>query len=155
MVDEFPVGELEEKRLRLKCLGAKVEEVTVLDLSDGGLTFGDVGEAWQGDAALRTLRERHEIARLEAMLKPREGKKAVHLSKSAKARMRVKKMRRRLEKKVRKEDMAAFHEEVGARVKEGYSVRQLMRSHIPDIGKIVQVTTKEVNEALARKARRY
>ena len=46
--------------------------------------------------------------------------------------------------------MCEFIAEIRARKGEGYSMRQLMLSHIPDIGSEVKISAAEVNAALKK-----
>ena len=54
----------------------------------------------------------------------------------------------KLKHRKRKQQMAEFLGEIRARKDEGYSVRQLIKSHIPDIGSEIKVTEEEVKAAL-------
>ena len=58
------------------------------------------------------------------------------------------KVRRKLVKLKVKGQLREFMQEIRARADEGYSMRQLMQSHIPDIGCEVKVSTSEVTAAL-------
>ena len=55
-------------------------------------------------------------------------------------------MRLRREKK--RQHLAEFLAEARSRLGQGYSLRQLLNSHIPDIGRGQNVSEKEVTEAL-------
>ena len=47
--------------------------------------------------------------------------------------------------------MKDFVQEIRARAAEGYSVRQLMKSHIPDVGGEVKIPAAEVTAALTQR----
>ena len=57
-------------------------------------------------------------------------------------------MRKKLKRKARNVALRGFVKEVKARRTEGYSMRQLLDSHIPDIGVEVKVRESEVSHAL-------
>ena len=114
------------------------------------LTFGEVGKDVVTDAFVRTMRERHEEARMKAMVRPREVKKK--RSKAVRSAMKRLKMRNKLSRGVRSKDMKDFVAEVRHRDNEGYSVRQLLQSHIPEIGVEAKVKDSDVTAALANEA---
>ena len=57
-------------------------------------------------------------------------------------------MKRKLLRKKRKSQLRDFLTELRSRAAEGYSTRQLIKSHIPDIGNEVKVADSEVTAAL-------
>ena len=59
-------------------------------------------------------------------------------------------MRRKLLRKKMNAEMKEFRHELRARKSEGYSVRQLIKSHIPDIGTEVKIADSEVTTALRK-----
>ena len=61
--------------------------------------------------------------------------------------MKRTKIKRKLVKK-KKAEVRVFLQELRSRADEGFSVRQLMRSHIPEIGQEVNVSGAEVTVAL-------
>jgi hypothetical protein len=58
------------------------------------------------------------------------------------------KMRRRLVKQKKQTQLREFLTEIRTRAAGGYSVRQLMQSHIPDMGSEVKVPASEVTAAV-------
>ena len=58
------------------------------------------------------------------------------------------KIKRGLVRKKKKAEVRVFLQELRSRADEGFSVGQLMRSHIPEIGHEVKVSGKEVTAAL-------
>ena len=152
MKDEFPEGKPGEE-VWLKCMRCeKPVQLHEVDWSgkNEDLTFGEVGKDVVTDGFLRTMRERHEAARMKAMVRPREVRKK--RPKAVRSAMKRLKMRTKLKRRVRSKDMKEFVAEVRHRDTEGYSVRQLLQSHIPEIGREVQVKESEVTEALATQA---
>ena len=82
------------------------------------------------------------------MVREEKGQTPVRLSQKAKRA----KVKRALVKKKKKAEMKLFMAEVKARQNEGYSVRQLMRSVVPEIGCEVKVTDAEITKAMRGKA---
>ena len=60
-------------------------------------------------------------------------------------------MRRKLLRKKAKQSMKKFIAELRARSDEGYSMRQLIKSHIPAIGDEEKIGETEVTAALAKR----
>lgn len=60
-------------------------------------------------------------------------------------------MKRKLVRQKRKNELREFLTEIRSRAAEGYSTRQLIKSHIPDIGNEVKVAASEVTAALRSK----
>ena len=60
------------------------------------------------------------------------------------------KSKKRLVRTKKKREMKAFIAEIRERSDEGFSARQLMRSHIPEIGAEVKVAAAEVTAALEK-----
>ena len=60
-------------------------------------------------------------------------------------------MKRKLVRRKAKQSMQEFLAELRARAAEGYSARQLMKSHIPDIGSEAKIPEAEVTAALAKR----
>ena len=58
------------------------------------------------------------------------------------------KVRRKLLRRKKNEEMKEFMAELRSRADEGYSTRQLMDSLIPDIGREMKVSASEVTAAL-------
>ena len=57
-------------------------------------------------------------------------------------------VKQRLRTKKRRSELKEFLSEMRARKDEGYSVRQLIKSHIPDIGTEMKIPASEVTEAM-------
>ena len=87
-----------------------------------------------------------EEARLRALVSPHgergKGQKPVRLSQKAKRA----KVKRALVKKKKRAEMKLFMAEIKAREKEGYSVRQLMRSVVPKVEEYMRDEFPEPNE---------
>ena len=145
MKDEFP-EDTPNAEHRLHCLvGTKSVRNQDVDLTGDDMTFDEVGAGLTPANFLRTQRERYEEARLKALLgvaKPETRPKGL-LKKVRRQRIRMK-----LENKARRQAQKQFVEEVRARKTEGFSVSQLLRSHIPEIGNEVKVSEAVVSKAL-------
>ena len=123
----------------------------------GGALWRDVGEAMTFDDMpcvktaefLKTQRELKVAASLRAMV-------AGKVPKRSRARKLTKKqerahMRCKLRNKKKRTMMKAFVAEIRKRSEEGYSVKQLVSSHIPDIGVEAKIDEKDVTAALKTK----
>ena len=121
-----------------------------LDLAEDNLSFPEIAKNLTSTEFLRTQREKFEMARMRAMVnknrKLRKGKHAGGVKLGAKA-LRAK-IQRKLQRRRKNKQMKQFLGEIRDRQAEGYSVRQLMKSHIPDIGSEIKVTAEEVKAAL-------
>ena len=146
MRDEFPEQGPNEKS-RLHCLqGRKMVSLPCIDLTEEEFTFPEVARNLVPQEFLKTQREKFEAARMRALTGchgTRQGK-AVRLDKKA---MRSK-VKRKLVRTKKKKQLRDFLGEIRARAAEGYSTRQLMRSHIPDIGTEMKISASEVTAAL-------
>ena len=163
MKDEFPENQSGEQ-VFLHCMTGK-RAVTLHDIDltkdDEPMTFGDLCEPPQivSDGLrvqpahfLKTQFEHRMAAKMRilseapsAKVKKRESNKLATLA------LR-KKMRNRLRTKKRKADMSLFMSEARLRKGEGYSVDQMLRSHVPEIGREIKVSEQEVTAALITKA---
>jgi hypothetical protein len=123
-----------------------------IDLSGEDLTFPELAKNLKPEEFLRTQREKFEIARLRAFADRSRGKRKPERElRSMPYKARRAKMRDKLRKLRLKQDMRQFAEEIRARVDQGYSMRQLMLSHIPEIGQEVKVSEAEITAALRRR----
>jgi len=152
MTDEFP-AQAPEERTRLNCLlGTKNVTLPAIDLSGEDLTFPELAKNLKPEEFLRTQREKFDAARLRAVAHRSVGKREPSRDlRSMRHKARRAKMRDKLRKLRRKQDMRNFAEEIRARVDQGYSMRQLMLSHIPEIGQEVKVSAAEITAALRRR----
>ena len=153
-MDEFPEQQPDEKT-RLHCLqGTHVVSLPSIDLTGEDLTFPELAQNLVPEQFLKTQREKYEEARVRAMasLKGARQHKRVPLGPKAKRA----KVRRKLVKQKVKRQLRELMQEIRARADEGYSMRQLMQSHIPDIGGEVKVSASEVTAALkSREAHQF
>ena len=154
MRDEFPEGKPDEETTLHCLIGKQKVRLHCVDLSgeDEEMTFAEVGANVISDQLLRTQREKYEVARLKVVASEgkslrRRGRRVQKVS----AEMRRRKVKRQLARKARRQQLRTFIDEVRVRDAEGYSSRQLMRSHIPDIGTEVKISRAEVSEALSKK----
>ena len=164
MRDEFPEQEPDETT-KLHCLtGKKLITLPCINLTedDDELTFPEVAANLRPAEFLKTQREKFEAARLRALTSSqgRDGKQAlkrgvVRLDRRGVVRLDRKtlraKMRRKLSRRNTKQSMRAFLSELRARAGQGYSLRQLIKSHIPAIGAEDKVADTEVTAALAKR----
>ena len=147
MRDEFP-EQAPNESTRLHCLqGAKVATLSCIDLTEEDIAFPEVARNLVPAEFLRTQREKFEAARMRALTNANIGKKTRKLS----AKARKMKMKRKLLRQKRKSQLSEFLTELRSRAAEGYSTRQLIKSHIPDIGNEVKVAASEVTAALRSK----
>ena len=152
MVDEFPEQQPDE-HVNLKCMRKEVA-LHCIDLStpEAGVTFTEIWDPLLPQCFEAMCAERREAAKAGALLKNKqlvdETKKKVWALRHT---MRRNKMRTHLRNKKRRAEFKTFQEQVQSRLNEGYSLRQLMESHIPEIGKNVEVTEAEVSRALQAK----
>ena len=126
--------------------GTRVVSLLAIDLTGEDLTFPESAQNLVPEQFLKTQREKYEEARVRAMTNVNGTKqhKRVPLGKKAKrAKMNRKLMRQKVKGQLRE-----LISEIRARADEGYSMRQLMQSHIPDIGGEVKVAASEVTSAL-------
>ena len=152
MRDEFPELAPNET-VRLNCLrGQKLVTLHCIDLTEDDFSFPEVARNLTCEGFLKSQRQKFEEARLRAMTS-RAGvrdKKPVRLD----AKLLRAKVRRKLLKKKRKAEIGAFLIEARARQDEGYSMRQLVKSHIPDIGGEVKVAEREVTAEMRMREER-
>ena len=147
MRDEFPEQKPNETT-RLHCLqGKKQVSLHCIDLTEDDLSFPEVARNLMPAQFSRTQREKFEAARLRALRNSKGRKintKAVRLdAKTLRA-----KCHRKLVRQKRKRHLREFIAELRSRAGEGYSLRQLIKSHIPDIGSEVKVAASEVSAAM-------
>ena len=151
MVDEFPEGTPGEQ-VKLKCTQGEVPLPAVgeVDLStaEEELTFGTVAEDWICDAVLKSVRKKYEDAKLALLAKTKE-RLTREKSFTVKAQLRKAKVKHKLRHKAGTKAMKEFIGEARHRAGEGYSVQQLIKSHIPEFGREVQVTEHEIRQELA------
>ena len=146
MRDEFPEQKPNEMT-RLQCLqGTKVVTLACIDLTAEDISFPEVARNLVPEEFLKTQREKFEEARMRALTNAKGNREQKGVRLNAKA-VRAK-MRRRLVKQKKQAQLREFLTEIRARAAEGYSVRQLMQSHIPDIGSEVKVPASEVTAAV-------
>ena len=123
-----------------------------IDFTEEEFTFPEVAKNLRPAEFLKTQREKFEAAWVRALAncsgtrgkgKGRRGQKVRLNNKVVRAKMRLKLVRHK-----RRGQMREFLEELRARAAEGYSVRQLIKSHIPDVGGEIKVSAAEVTAAL-------
>ena len=136
--------------MRLNCLqGKKRVSLPCVEIDDEGFNFSEVAKNLKPDGFLKTQREKFEAARMRALtsMSGNKGNKNIRIlrldPKTLRAKVRMKLVRRK-----RKEEMKEFMAELRSRADEGYSTRQLMDSLIPDIGREIKVSASEVTAAL-------
>ena len=158
MRDEFPEQKPNEKT-RLHCLtGKKKVTLPCLDLTgdDEDMTFPEVAQNLVPAEFLKTQRAKFEAARLRIIMRKDDGAEANDKSKRGKRKLDKKvlraKTKRKLVRKRKSLQLKNYLAELRARHAEGYSVRQLIASHIPDVGTEVKVTDAEVTAALAKRS---
>ena len=134
-------------------MGPKKVTLACVDLTDEDITFPEVAKNLVPEAFLKTQREKFEAARLRALTAydGRRGKKTalMKLTKVSDKLLRAK-TKRKLVNRKRRGQLNEFLAELRSREAEGYSARQLIKSHIPDIGGEVKVSDAEVTAALKR-----
>ena len=139
--------------MRLNCLrGQKLVTLPCIDLLDeDDVTFPEVAKNLVPSEFLKTQREKFEEARIKAMMKNSGGKGKVRAGvRKIDRRVLRKKVQRKLIRNKRKVEMRDFLADLRARSAEGYSERQLIQSHIPDVGTDIKVSAPEVTAALAK-----
>ena len=157
MRDEFPEQKPDET-MRLKCLrGQKQVVLPCFDFTgpeDDMFQFPEMARSLVPAQFLKTQREKFEEARLRTLLAGRnkhtrkKGNKG--LRKLDKVLVRNK-MKRSLLRRKANQQLKGYVAELRARHAEGYSVRQLMQSHIPDVGSELKVSAAEVTAALQKR----
>ena len=100
-------------------------------------------------AFLKTQRELKVAASMRAIVTGKEAKRP-RMQKLSKKQERAQ-MRNKLRRNKKRAMMKAFVAEIRKRREEGYSVKQLVSSHIPDIGVEAKIDEKEVSAALKAK----
>ena len=160
MKDEFPESAPGEE-VTLHCLGVSGKKRVRLhdvDLSaaDEEITFkqDDLGEALHPEIFLKTQRELIADLKRTAAAEARKPKPAWRQKVStvvAKKKLRMK-VKSKIRKHKRKAELREFLGEARERAHEGYSVRQLMQSHIPEIGGEINVKESEITEAMSKEA---
>ena len=126
--------------------GPKKVTLACVDLTDTDMTFPEVAKHLAPAEFLKTQREKFEAARMRALTMAEGGRGNKMLRVPSKI-LRAK-ARRKLVLKKRRGQLKDFLSELRSRQAEGYSARQLIKSHIPDIGSEVQVNDAEVTAAL-------
>ena len=156
MRDEFPEQQPDET-MRLNCLqGRKVVTLSCINLTeDDGeelMSFPEVAKDLVPIHFLKTQREKFEAARMRALMASNGelSKKARHKLKLSNKVVRAK-TKRKLVRKKAKQSMKDFLAELRTRSDEGYSMRQLIKSHIPAIGDEKKISEAEVTAALANR----
>ena len=155
MRDEFPEQGPDETT-RLHCLqGRKVVRMPCINLAEDEdedvMTFPEVARHLVPSHFLKTQREKFEAARMRALTAGTGG-----LSKNRRQKLKLSrkvvraKMKRKLVRKKAKRSMKDFLAELRARSDEGYSMRQLIKSHIPAIGDEEKISEAEVTAALQK-----
>jgi hypothetical protein len=151
MRDEFPEQSPTET-MRLNCLqGAKRVTLPCIDFTEEEFTFPEVAKNLRPAEFLKTQREKFEAARVRALANC-SGTRGKGKGRKHRVRLNTKvvraKMRLKLVNHKRRGQMREFLEELRARAAEGYSVRQLIKSHIPDVGGEIKVSAAEVTAAV-------
>ena len=162
MRDEFPAGAPHED-VTLHCMAVSGKKRVMLhevDFSgpDEDMSFrpDDLGEALDSEIFVKTQREINDRLTAqflaEAQQKPKGCKRRAAKVSSAilKKQLRAK-VKKKLRKKQRKTELREFFAEARDRLHEGYSMRQLIQSHIPDIGREKKVADSEVTALMAKK----
>ena len=152
MRDEFP-EQAPHEQMRLNCLrGQKLVTWPCIDMLDeDDATFPEVAKNLVPSEFLKTQREKFEEARIKAMMKSSSGQgKARAGMRKLDRRVLRKKIQRKLIRKKRNVEMKDFLADLRARSAEGYSERQLIQSHIPDVGTEIKVSAPEVTAAVAK-----
>ena len=145
MRDEFPENEPHAEH-KLKCMAQlKAVRNHDVDLIEGDLVFAEAGSELIPENFLKTQRERYEETKLRAILSQSKPEKKVR---KVSNKMKRERMRKKLRRRAKKEALKSFLKEVTERKAEGYSVRQLLQSHIPEIGCEVKVSEADVSAAL-------
>ena len=156
MRDEFPEQQPDETT-RLGCLqGRKVVTLHCINLAedddDEAMTFPEVAKYLVPANFLKTQREKFEAARIRALTASTGDKgKRRRLGQKLTNKMRRAKMRRKLVRKKAKQSMTEFLAELRARSDEGYSMRQLIKSHIPDIGSEAKISEAAITAEMRKR----
>ena len=133
--------------------GPKKVTLACVDLTDEDITFPEVAKNLVPEAFLKTQRAKFEAARLRALAVydgHRGKKKALRTFSKVSDKVLRAKTKRKLVNRRRRDQLNEFLAELRSREAEGYSARQLIKSHIPDIGGEVKVSDAEVTAALKR-----
>ena len=149
MRDEFP-EQAPNETTRLNCLrGTKKVCLPCFEIDEEEFEFSEMAKHLKPAEFLKTQREKFEAARLRALTnaKGKKGKKHTRLQKVDLKSLRAK-VRRKLVRKKKKDEIKEFLSEIRSRADEGYSTRQLMSSLIPDIGSELKIAASEVTAAL-------
>ena len=151
MRDEFPEQGPNEK-VRLNCLlGTKQITLPCIDLTEDEVSFPEVAKNLRPSEFLRTQREKFEAACMRALTKKKQdsrGRKKQGGVRKVDKKVLRRMVSKRLMRQKRRSELKDFLSEMRARKNEGYSVRQLIKSHIPDIGTEMRIPASEVNEAM-------
>ena len=113
------------------------------------MAFPELAKNLKPAEFLKTQREKFEAARMRALTNNRGklSKKSNRILRLDPKTLRAK-VRRKLLRRKKNEEMKEFMAELRSRADEGYSTRQLMDSLIPDIGREMKVSASEVTAAL-------
>ena len=147
MREEFP-EQAPNETTHMKCFARGSQTVTLHCIEIEELAFPELAKPLRAEEFMKTERERFEEAKMRALVSQRgaRGKgKTVKLSKKA----RRAKVKRRLVKKKKKAEMSDFRKEIQARYEDGYSLRQLIKSLIPEIGTEIKVSDAEITKAMS------
>ena len=148
MRDEFPES-VPHAEHRLRCfVGQKVVRNYDVDLTDEDLRFEEAGRELKPEAFLKSQRQKYEEARVRAAMSNRLAEQEKKRPKTLTQKMRRARMKKKLARRERKSQFKTFMKEVKSRAGEGYSMAQLMDSHIPDIGGEVKVSEAQITAAL-------
>ena len=158
MRDEFPEQQPDETT-RLGCLqGRKVVTLHCINLAedddDEAMTFPEVAKDLVPSNFLKTQREKFEAARIRALTASTGDKgkrRRLGLDHKLTNKMRRAKVRRKLVRKKAKQSMTEFLAELRARSDEGYSMRQLIKSHIPDIGSEAKISEAAITAEMRKR----
>ena len=156
MRDEFPEQKPNEMT-RLHCLrGQKQITLPCFDLTgeDECLSFPEVAKNLVPSEFLKTQREKFEAARLRALVSAngeKQSKKTRRGPEKIDKKIVRAKTKRRLVRHKANKMLREYLAELRSRAAEGYSVRQLIKSHIPEIGGEIKVSDAEVTAAMQKR----
>ena len=150
MRDEFPEQKPNGTTRRFCLQGQRQVTLACIDLSEEDMSFPEFAEHLSPLAFLKTQREKFEEARLRSLVGScgSIGKQGQTELRNIDKQLVRAKTKRRLLRKKRASQIQSCLAELRSREAEGYSARQLIRSHIPEVGGEMKVSEKEVTAAI-------
>ena len=164
MVDEFPEQEPGET-VQLECMPGKPAVLeSQIDMSGAHeeLVWGDVRSNMENEhgvlflpgAWVKTQQELRREYKRKMSTQDVDGSAEQRIEKKPsriRRQMSEKKIKKRLMRRKKKEALREFRREAQVRQDEGHTAQELLRSHMPDIGRKVTVSQAEVKQYIQNK----